>query len=62
MDELIALHHSFYQAVEHFFGDQGLSFKRGLSLFPSWLRERDMSALDNLYRLQEALRAETIID
>jgi hypothetical protein len=57
LDELMTLHHFYYQAAEHFFSDQGLSFKRGLALFPSWLRERDINALESLHELQEGLRA-----
>jgi hypothetical protein len=57
MDNLMTLHHFFYQAAEHFFEDQALSFKRGLSLFPSWLRERDLAAMESLYLLRETLRA-----
>ena len=57
LDELMTLHHFFYQAAEHFFSDQGLSFKTGLSLFPAWLRERDIHALNSLHQLQEGLRA-----
>jgi hypothetical protein len=57
LDELMTLHHFFYQAAEHFFSDQGLSFKAGLSLFPGWLRERDLNVLENIHQLQEGLRA-----
>ncbi|MBL4827252.1 MAG: hypothetical protein JKY66_06000 [Spongiibacteraceae bacterium] len=56
LNELMALHHFFYQATEHFFPNEGLSFKRGLSLFPSWLRERDINALDAINQIQEGLR------
>ena len=57
LDELMTLHHFFYRAAEHFFSDQGLSFKTGLSLFPAWLRERDIKALESLHQLQDELRA-----
>jgi hypothetical protein len=57
MDELMVLHHLFYQAAEHFFSDQGLSFKQGLSLFPAWLRERDLSVLESIHMLQDHLRS-----
>jgi hypothetical protein len=57
LDELMTLHHFFYQATEHFFEDKTLSFRRGLSLFPSWLRERDIVVLETTHRLQQALRA-----
>ncbi|MBL4828258.1 MAG: hypothetical protein JKY66_11210 [Spongiibacteraceae bacterium] len=56
MNELMALHHFFYQAAEHFFPSEGLSFRRGLSLFPCWLRERDLNALDAINQIQEGLR------
>jgi hypothetical protein len=56
LDELVALHHFFYQAVEQCYGGAGLSFRRGLSLFPSWLRERDLDALEALHNLQGRLR------
>jgi hypothetical protein len=57
LDELMTLHHFFYQAAEHFFEDKTLSFRRGLSLFPAWLRERDVDVLEATHQLQEALRA-----
>jgi hypothetical protein len=56
LEDLMALHYFFYQAVEHFFNDQGQSFRRWLSLFTSWLRERDLDALDAINELQEGLR------
>ena len=56
LDELMALHHFYYQATEHYFNDRKPSFKRGLSLFPSMLRERDVSILDRIHQLQEQLR------
>lgn len=56
-EELAALHHFFYQAVEHFLSDQRLSYKTGLSLFPTWLREREANALERLHRLQQGLSA-----
>ena len=56
LDELMTLHHFFYQATEHYFKDRKPSFKRGLSLLPSMLRERDVSILDRVHQLQEQLR------
>ena len=61
LDELMTLHHFFYQAAEHFFRDQGLSFKTGLSLVPAWLRERDIKVLEKLHQLQEELRAASVL-
>ena len=57
LDELTTLHHFFYQSAEHYFDDHKLYFKRGLSLLPSMLRERDQSVLDNMHQLQELLRS-----
>ena len=56
LDELMTLHHFFYQATEHYFNDRKPAFKRGLSLFPGMLRERDMSILNRVHQLQEQLR------
>jgi hypothetical protein len=52
----MVLHHFFYQADEHFFCDKGLSFRQGLSLFPSWLREKDLKVLDAVHDLQQVMR------
>ncbi|MBL4827251.1 MAG: hypothetical protein JKY66_05995 [Spongiibacteraceae bacterium] len=57
LNDLMALHHFFYQASEHFFPSEGLSFRRGLSLFPSWLRERDIGVLESINQIQETIRA-----
>ena len=56
LKKLMALHHFFYQAAEHFFPSEGLSFRRGLSLFPCWLRGRDINAFDAINQIQEGLR------
>lgn len=62
LDELVALHFLYYQAADHFFQNQELAFKNGLSLFPSWLRERDIEVLETVNRLQAALRKERTSD
>lgn len=56
MDRLVALHQFFYQAVEHLFDEQGPSPKVGLSLFPTWLRQREIKVLESLHLLQKGLR------
>jgi hypothetical protein len=56
LDELTVLHHFFYQAAEDYFSDQGGSFRHGLSLLPNWIRERDLSVLESVHKLQEQLR------
>ena len=65
LDELIALHYCFYEAVENVFGCDRVSAnkktkdyntKMGLSLFPSWLRERDFTVSDSMHSLQQSLR------
>ena len=56
LDELMTLHHFFYQATEHYFNDRKPSFKQGLSLLPSMLRERDLTIVDRVHQLQQQLR------
>lgn len=68
LDELIALHYCFFEAVESVHGLRGDDIadarkqcddacKARLSVFPSWLRERDITVLDNLHRLQQFVRS-----
>ena len=57
LDDLMAMHHFFYRAVEYYFNDGKTPFRLGLSLFPSWLREQDIDVQERVHRLQEALRA-----
>jgi hypothetical protein len=69
LDELIALHYCFYEAVESVYDLQreqaSKTQKKGskksrdnpaLSVFPLWLRERDITMLDAVHSLQESLR------
>jgi hypothetical protein len=57
LEELMALHNFFYQAAEHSLDNQSLSFKTGLSIFPRWLRERDLTVLENVHQLQQGLKS-----
>jgi len=56
MDELMVMHYYFYRAVEHYFPVNGLPVQRDLSLFPRWLREKDLEIQEAMHRLQGILR------
>jgi hypothetical protein len=56
MEELMTLHHFYYQAAEHLFGDGRETLASGLPIFSSWLRERDLGALEAINKLQEGMR------
>lgn len=56
LDELMCVHHFYYQAVEWYFGEQTSTELRGLSLMPQWLHQRNSEVLNAAHQLQQYLR------
>ena len=61
LDQLMILHDHYYRAVESVFSSRNNDeteqpTQSELSVFPSWLQDREIAAIDVVYQLQEALR------